>query len=395
MVRRNKYQRGSLFQRGKKVRKVWVARWREPVIDADGLPGSVQRSEVLGTVAELTKKEAQNLLASKVRPYNEGRQRPQSQITFGQFVTQEWEPAVLPFLKPGTLSLYRNLLQKHILPIFEQVKLTDVSRGPIHRFLAQKLTQGLSPNHVHGMRTTLNKILTTAVQLEKLDRNPMRDLTFGGRENLKERAVLSATQINLLLSALPRPEQTLVKFAVLTGLRPGEQFGLRWKNVNLLRKVVHVRETFSSGRFGSPKTKVSIRDVLMSEQVVELLTAHRERCGPVDGESLVFPDTDGSPMNWEKQLNQKVLRPICKQLGLPKISWHSFRHSQATLMGQTGEPQRTAQAILGHGSSKTTDQYVHSVPESERRVMDKVAELLFPSVPNFGKQGDGSKHLPN
>ena len=89
MVRRNKYQRGSLFQRGKKVRKVWVARWREPVIDANGSPRSVQRSEVLGTVAELTKKEAQNLLASKVRPYNEGRERPQSHISFGQFVTQE------------------------------------------------------------------------------------------------------------------------------------------------------------------------------------------------------------------------------------------------------------------------------------------------------------------
>ena len=62
---------------------------------------------------------------------------------------------------------------------------------------------------------------------------------------------------------------------------------------------------------------------------------------------------------------------------------------------QTGAPQRTAQAILGHGSSKTTDQYIHSVPESERRVMDKVAELLFPSVPNFGKRENGSKHLPN
>ncbi len=395
MVRRNKYQRGSLFQRGKKVRKVWVARWREPVIDANGSPRSVQRSEVLGTVAELTKKEAQNLLASKVRPYNEGRQRPQSQISFGQFVTQEWEPAVLPFLKLGTLSLYRKLLRKHILPTFEHEKLTEISRAAIHRLLVRKLADNLSPNHVHGIRTVLSKILSVAVQLEYLDRNPMRELKLGGRQNIKERVVLSVTQINLLLSALAEPQQTFVRFVVLTGLRPGEQFGLRWKNVNLLRKVVHVRETFSSGQFGSPKTKVSIRDVPMSEQVVELLTTHRQRCGSVDGESLVFPDTDGSPMNWEKRLNQGVLHPICKQLGLPKISWHSFRHSQATLMGQTGEPQRTAQAILGHGSSKTTDQYVHSVPESERRAMDKVAELLFPTVPNFEKQANGSKRLPN
>ena len=391
MVRRNSYQKGCLFKRGRN----WVARWREKVIEPDGSLGTRQPSVVLGRIAELSKFEAQNLLNAKLQPLNQGRQRPQSQITFGQFVTQEWEPAVRPFLKPNTLSLYRKLLRKHILPVFEHEKLSEVSRAAIHRLLVQKLTQGLSPNHVHGMRTTLSKILSVAVQLEYLDRNPMRELKLGGRENIKERTVLSATQINLLLSALAEPEQTFVRFAVLTGLRPGEQFGLRWKNVNLLRKVVHVRETFSSGRFGSPKTKDSIRDVPMSEPVVELLTAHRQRCGSVDGDSLVFPDGDGSPMNWEKRLNQGVLHPICTGLGLPKISWHSFRHSQATLMGQTGEPQRTAQAILGHGSSKTTDQYIHSVPESERRVMDKVAELLFPSVPNFGKRENGSKHLPN
>ncbi len=391
MVRRNSYQKGCLFKRGRN----WVARWREKVIQADGSPGVIQHGEVIGPIAGLSKRQAQNLLATKLQPLNQGRQRPQSQITFGQFVTQEWEPAVLPFLKLGTLSLYRKLLRKHILPTFEHEKLTEISRAAIHRLLVRKLADNLSPNHVHGIRTVLSKILSVAVQLEYLDRNPMRELKLGGRENIKERTVLSATQINLLLSALPRPEQALVKFAVLTGFRPGEQFGLRWKNVNLLGKVIYVRETFSSGRFGSPKTKDSIRDVPMSKQVVELLTAHRQRCGLVDGDSLVFPDGDGSPMNWEKRLNQKVLRPICNQLGLPKISWHSFRHSQATLMGQTGEPQRTAQAILGHGSSKTTDQYIHSVPESERRVMDKVAELLFPSVPNFGKQESGSRHLPN
>ncbi len=378
MARRNSYQKGCLFKRGRN----WVARWREKVIQADGSPGWIQRGEALGRIAELSERRAQRLLAAKLQPLNEGRSRPQSQITFGQFVTQEWEPAVRPLLKPSTFSLYRKLLRKHLLPAFEHEKLGDVSRAAIHRLLVQKLTQGLSPNHVHGIRTTLSKILSVAVQLEYLDRNPMRELKLGGRENVKERTVLSAAQINRLLSALPRPEQALVKFAVLTGFRPGEQFGLRWKNVNLLGKVIYVRETFSSGRFGSPKTKVSIRDVPMSERLVELLTAQRQGCGPVDGESLVFPDRDGSPMNWEKRLNQGVLHPICTGLGLPKISWHSFRHSQATLMGQTGEPQRTAQAILGHGSSKTTDQYIHSVPESERRAMDKVAEQLFPASEN-------------
>ncbi|MGC1615539.1 MAG: hypothetical protein WA736_12700, partial [Candidatus Acidiferrum sp.] len=50
MVRR-RFQRGSLFKRGKRE-KVWVARWWEDVINADGTMGRMRRSIVIGTVAE-------------------------------------------------------------------------------------------------------------------------------------------------------------------------------------------------------------------------------------------------------------------------------------------------------------------------------------------------------
>ena len=45
---RQRYQRGCVFQRGKR-RKVWVGRWRERVLQVDGVIGQVQRSVVLGT----------------------------------------------------------------------------------------------------------------------------------------------------------------------------------------------------------------------------------------------------------------------------------------------------------------------------------------------------------
>jgi len=63
-----RFQSGSVFKRGKR-RKVWVGRWREPWKMADGSLGLVQRSEILGTVAELSKKEARNLLTQKLTPF--------------------------------------------------------------------------------------------------------------------------------------------------------------------------------------------------------------------------------------------------------------------------------------------------------------------------------------
>jgi integrase len=362
---------------------MWVARWRDPVIHADGSPGSVQRSEVLGTVAELTRKEAQNLLASKVRSHNEGRQRPQITLTLEQFVRDYWEPAVKPFIRETTLSAYKMLLRSHVLPRFGKARLNEISRADVHTFLAGKLNDDLSSNHVHTMRTALGKIFSTAVQLEFLDRNPVRDLQLGTRKNAKERVVFTKAQAELLLSALPEPCRTYAQFDLLTWLRPGEQFALRWKNADLDKGVIRVLETYvpKYKKFNPPKTQPSIRDIPMSEVVVELLTLYRERCGLVDSDSLVFHNAVGSPVDWDK-LNSKVIRILCKQLGLPVITWHGFRHTGATLASDAGVPHRTIQALLGHGSSKTTDLYVHRVLESERQAMDKMGEL-FPNVPKL------------
>jgi hypothetical protein len=49
--------------------------------------------------------------------------------------------------------------------------------------------------------------------------------------------------------------------------------------------------------------------------------------------------------------------------------------------------------MLRHGSSKTTDLYIHSVPEAERRAMDKIAEILFPTVPKSATPGEDQGEL--
>jgi integrase len=66
-----------------------------------------------------------------------------------------------------------------------------------------------------------------------------------------------------------------VVIAVLTGLRIGELLALRWKHVDFVHDVLHVRETVYEGQFGSPKTKSSRRDVPMSQPVHEALVAQR------------------------------------------------------------------------------------------------------------------------
>jgi len=392
---RRRYQRGSLFIRG----KFWVARWREDVIAPDGTPQRRLRWEVLGAARTipgrpdqqvLSRREAQTLLDSRLRPINQGRQRPQSTVLFGQFVREQWEPVVLPTLKAGSARYYGIQIRCHLMPTFGERRLCDIARVDVLRFLAAQRKQGFSGSSVHGMRTALSKVLQAAVDWNVLEQNPARGLRIGDRSPKAERLYLTPVEVQRLLTALPEPCHVLVLVATLTGLRIGEILALRWKNLDLVRGVIQVRETVSEGRFGTPKTKSSRRDVPMSQPVRDAFQAQHTRCRQTGPDDLVFTTRNQTPLN-PKNLLRRVLRPTCEASGLPLISWHSFRHTHATLLGEVGESLRTAQAILGHSDLGATLLYAHAIPESQKRAVDKVAEVLFADVRKTAGATEGQR----
>lgn len=98
----------------------------------------------------------------------------------------------------------------------------------------------------------------------------------------------------------------------------------------------------------------------------------------------MFSTLNGTPLS-PKNLYNRVLAPACDSAGLPRVSWHSFRHSNATLLAEVGESLKTAQAILGHSDLETTlNTYMHAIPDSQRRAVEKVAQVLCPLVPKSG-----------
>jgi len=386
---RRRYQEGCLFIRGKK-RKKWIARWREPVIAADGTIHSIQRSEVLGLCSELTKSKARDMLCAKLRTINGGSFRPQSTILLKQFAEDVWKPSVLALLKPGSVQYYGKILKRHIVPTFGAKRLCEISRVDIQCFVAEKRKQNYSGSSIHGMRTTLAKVLQSAVDWGYVEQNCARGIQIGNREPKKERLYLSPDEVRKLIDVLDEPVRTLVVISVLTGLRIGELTALRWKNVDFSRNTIQVRETVSEGKFGTPKTRSSRRDIPASEPVLRAFVTHRMRCRQVGPEDLIFASRNQTPLN-PKNLNRRVLRPACAKLELPQVTWHSFRHTHATLLGEVGESLKTAQSLLGHSDLETTlNIYTHAIPESQKRAVDKVAEIMFPIVPIF-TDGNGNQ----
>jgi integrase len=380
---RPRYQNGSLYVRGTR-KKVWVARWREDVIREDGTMARTHRKVVLGAVNELSRREAMAILQARVSEVNQGRRRATPMMTLAKFAREHWQAGVLLALKPSSARYYQYQLDKYILPALGSCRICDVSRTRIQAFLLERKWAGYSNSTIHGIRTTLAKVLEVAVESGYFDRNPAHGIKTGEREARKAKTFLTPDQIRALLPALAEPCHTIVLVAFLTGMRIGEILALRWKRLDLMRGSIEVAETFSDGRFGTPKTRSSRRVIPMSGAVREAFGSHGAASLRTAPDDLVFSTSKGTPLS-PKNLYNRVLAPACDATHIPRVSWHSFRHSHATILGEVGESLKTAQAILGHSDLETTlNTYMHAIPESQRRAVEKVAEVLYPVVPNLG-----------
>jgi integrase len=374
MVRR-RYQRGSLFKRGKRE-KVWVARWWEDVINADGTMGRMRRSLVIGTVAALTTRRlAMHALSERLLLLNNGSQHPQAIRTLKDFVQMDWEPVVLPTLKYATQMHYKYMLRVHLIPVFGERRLPDISRAAIQVLLAAKLRDGLSWETVHHIRCALSKVLGTAEEWGYISDNPVHKTRLPRRDCNSERPIVTPQQVKRLTTALPEPAKSIALLLVLTGLRIGELLALRWKNTDLDDQMLRVTETVYEGHFDKPKTKRSVRAIPLCREAVSILSSLRQDA--YEPEQLVFATCSGRPL-CRRNLLQRQLRPTCKELGLPRITWHALRHCHATLLDVVGAPLGTVQALLGHASPEVTRQiYLHAIPEEQRRAVEKVEKLLI------------------
>jgi integrase len=373
---RRRFQQGSLFKRGTQ-RKVWVARWWEEAINPDGSIGRRRRAEVLGSVAELgSRSRAMDVLSRRLNPINSGSHRPQSTRCYADYIAQDWIPVVLPTLKYATQKHYRYILDVHLVPAFGKARLCEIKREWIQSFLAIKFSAGFAWKTVKHIRGVLGRTLSTAEDWGYITHNAALKTKLPRRPIKQDpQMILTPAQIVQLRDQMKDPARSIAMLLVLTGLRIGEILALRWKCVDLTGRTLRVAETVYDGHFDTPKSQRSARFIPLA--VEACATLGRLQPGNGQPDDLVFHTKTGGPLN-RHNLLRRQLRPACEELKIPRINWHSLRHSHATLLDATGAPLGTVQALLGHATSEITrDIYLHAIPEDQRRAVASVEALVF------------------
>jgi integrase len=379
---RPRYQGGSLAIRGK--RKRYVIRWREDVAKPDGSVVRIRRAETIGFVSQMKRQRALEVLQSRVSAVSQQQCRPMVTVTLCDFVRAEWKPNAVLALKNSSMRIYSYQLERHILPTLGELPVRDLGIAHVEACLSKLKQKGHASSTLRSVRATFATVLRSAVKRGYLEKNPAHGVVIREGDSKKERRFYSVDQVRMLLGVLTEPCASVVAVAVLTGMRIGEILALRWKRIDPLSATLEVAENYSSGEFGSPKTKSSQRVLPISSALRRVLENQHARMNPTSPEELVFRTPSGTPLN-DKNLYNRELAPACDRIGQPRVSWHSFRHTHQTLLHDSGASLKTSQELLGHSDLETTlNVYTHTVSDSQRNAVERVAGVLFGVLDSVG-----------
>jgi integrase len=369
MAKRRGNGEGSIYQRAD-------GKWCSTLTVGHDENGKRKRRYLYGrTKAEVLEKlnalRSDALTGSLVEP---------SRLTVGEYVQNWIETVATQRIRKSTLATYQTLISKHMVPYLGGSRLSQLAPIHVQGWQTTLERAGVSARQRQAAHVLLKTILGHALRLGLLVRNPL-DAIDKPRVARKEIQVLTPEEVRRLLETTRGHRlETLLVLAVATGARQGELFGLQWRDVDLDAGVLTIQRTLIEARghleFGEPKTSQSRRRVDLPPYAVEALRAHRKRRGATPHPAtLIFTDTEGNPLR-KSNFTRRVWHPLLAKAKLPRVRFHSLRHSHITTLLAAGGNLKAVSERVGHSrTSMTADVYAHAVEGMQRELADRLEQL--------------------
>jgi integrase len=295
-----------------------------------------------------------------------------SPVTYGEWLT-EW----ISRREGSTRDTYESLARNHILPRIGEARLQALCPLDVRRLYAALADAGLSPATVQLARSIVAGSYAEAEELRLVAHSPARGISVP--EPDREVVALDRDEARALLErARARGWRYYPALALTlwTGLRISETRGLRWSDVDLEARALHVR--WQIGRSGTrptfrpPKTKASVGTVPLIPSALALLRSQRraqaeERlaAGPAyHPNNLVVCTPLGAALP-EGDLYSEFAA-LMEESGRPGFPWQGLRHTYATLALADGTEVHVVSRWLRHKDVATTLEYYAAYLPSSR-----------------------------
>jgi integrase len=263
-------------------------------------------------------------------------------------------------LKPQSARRYGVSIM-HLIDAMGGVNLHDIGKAVLSDFETKRRTEGVSAPTIRRDLACLSSIMGHAVDWEWIEVNPVPAyLRQRRRKGLREapartRYLTHMEERALLAKATPDVRRA-IEFAIDTGLRLEEQFGLTWEKIDVPRgRIMLGRETKS----GQPReVPLFGRAVQIAAQMPRLI-----RC------PYVFWHDDGRRYN----NMEKGLKAAAKRAGIGNLRWHDLRRTFGCRRLQDDKlSMEQVKELLGHHSVTVTERsYAFLSLDSIERALTK------------------------
>jgi len=306
--------------------------------------------------------------------------------TVAEYLEYWLHQSVKPRLRPLTFAGYSVNVRKHLVPTLGKVRLDRLTPQQVQEMMNDRIAAGFSAKSVAYMHQVLRTALELARRWELIDRNVASLVDPPRRVRPKIQPLTPDEARRFLDGVRGHRLEALFSVALAMGLRQGEALGLRWEDVDTTQGVLWVRNQLQriDGRLTlvEPKTERSRRTLVVPTSIIQRLRDHEARqvaerllAGSKWLESgFVFTNRTGGPLQARRVIED--FHKVLKSANLQRIRFHDLRHSCATLLLVQEVPDRVVMQILGHSDISMTLEYIHVIPELQRKAAERMESLI-------------------
>ncbi len=309
--------------------------------------------------------------------------------TYLEFLEETYKKFLVSNLRTGEKTFDR--LKKNFAE-FHDLKLSDISPFLVEKWRLRRTENGIKPSSINRELADLRSCLSRATEWEALTTNPLTKVKPCKIDRNPKVRFLSVDEEASLRKALDEREQVLIaarqsanewraergyslytnldniafadhlKPAVLLslnlGLRRGELFSLKWRDINFDQKILTViAETAKSG---------ATRHIPLNPEALAILKQWKDQAG-IKG-TFVFTGKNGKPFFDLKTAWKKILG----KAEIKSFRWHDLRHSFASKLVMRDVNLNVIRELLGHSSYQMTLKYSHLSPGAKIEAVNRL-----------------------
>lgn len=299
-------------------------------------------------------------------------------------IANKWLDNLKAARKESTIVKYQNQLKSHIIPYLGLRKINDISNDDIVTFIHYLLSKKkLAPKTVSDILSRIKSIRKHAIMHGYDVRFHPECIVIP--QPIGKIRVLSFTEEAALIAYLedhPGLTSLGILVCLFTGIRLGELCALKWSDISLAEKELHIKRTMQRLKnldesaekktyisIDEPKSKCSIRTIPIPDTIIDaLLKAYVSSGYLLTGSVHKFVE----PRTMENRF--KVILAEC---GISDANYHALRHSYATRCVEAGVDIKALSEMLGHANVNITlNRYVHPTMQFKHENVKKLSELF-------------------